>query len=475
MVREFLLPELAESVVEGEVVRWIVAEGQPIKRDDPMIEVMSDKVTVELPSPYTGILEKHLVKEGDVVPVHTPIARIIEEGSKEQRTEGERGREGAGETQRGDDVGATPRGRPSGETNEDNGDANSLFQAAQPAVGETVFQIRKMQSEESQGQSAESTKKTGAYGRVLAVPAARRLARELGVNLERVPGSGPNGRVRVEDVKKFSEGLKVKGEREKVKEPSTFNLQPSTFKPIEYKTPQGYEGLEQRIPVRGLRRAISQQMVASHLQSVRTLHVDEADMTGLVRLREKLKPIAEKQNVKLSYLPFIMKAVVAALKAFPMLNASLDEATNEIVRKSYYNLGMAVAMEAGLVVPVLHDVDKKGILGLAQNIQDLAAKARENKLASEDVKGGTFSITNIGSLGGLFSFPIINVPEAAILGVHSIKKRPVVLEDDSIVARHMVYLSLSFDHRIVDGAEAAMFTSYLIEILEEPERLMLET
>jgi 2-oxoisovalerate dehydrogenase E2 component (dihydrolipoyl transacylase) len=215
-------------------------------------------------------------------------------------------------------------------------------------------------------------------------------------------------------------------------------------------------------------------MVASHLQSVRTLHVDEADMTELVKLRERLKPFAEKQNVKLSYLPFMMKAVVTALKAFPMLNASLDETTNEIVRKSYYNLGMAVAMEAGLVVPVIHDVDKKSVLDLAQNVQDLAAKARANKLTSEEVRGGTFSITNIGSLGGLFSFPIINVPEAAILGVHSIKKRPVVLEDDSIVARQMVYLSLSFDHRLVDGAEAAMFTGYLIELLEQPERLMLE-
>ncbi len=478
MVREFLLPELAESVVEGEVVRWIVVEGQSIKRDDPLIEVMTDKVTVELPSPYTGILEKHLVSEGDVVPVHTPLARIVEMVEEGENKKEEKGKSvgvspnHAPEFEiRADDVSHSESAgvngvRPNPENNtqtQDNGDKNSLFQASKPSVEETVFQIRTPQN-------AVGSKKIATNGRVLAVPAARSLARELGVKLEHVPGTGENGRVRVEDVRDFAEGRGSRGEGEK----SPFPPSPS-FKAINYKTPEGYEGLETRIPIRGLRRAISQQMVASHLQSVRTLHVDEADMTGLVKLREKLKPVAEKQNIKLSYLPFMMKAVVAALKAFPMVNASLDEASNEIVRKAYYNLGMAVAMEAGLLVPVLHNVDKKGILELAQNIQELAAKARDNKLANEDVKGGTFSITNIGSLGGLFSFPIINVPEAAILGVHSIKKRPVVLDDDSIVARQMVYLSLSFDHRIVDGAEAAMFTSHLIDSLENPEGLMLES
>lgn len=472
MAKEFLLPELAESVVEGEIVRWIVAEGQSIKRDDPLIEVMSDKVTVELPSPYTGILEKHLVKEGDVVPVNTPIARIAEEAE-------ERGRR---KEERGESVGAPSRGNPGFEIRaddvaqksvgaNDDGDKNSLFQASQGAENEPVVQIRKGSST-----PATQAKTTGAHGRVLAVPAARSLARELAIDIASVRGSGPNGRVRVEDVKNFAgSGVQGAGFSENQNPaPRTLSPEPQ-FKTIDYKTPQGYEGLEQRLPVRGLRRAISQQMVASHLQSVRTLHVDEADMTELVKLRERLKPFAEKQNVKLSYLPFIMKAVVAALKAFPVVNSSLDEASNEIVRKAYYNLGMAVAMEAGLVVPVLHGVDKKSILELAQNVQDLASKARDNKLASEDVRGGTFSITNIGSLGGLFSFPIINVPEAAILGVHSIKKRPVVLDDDSIVARQMVYLSLSFDHRIVDGAEAAMFTSHLIEMLEQPERIMLES
>jgi len=169
-----------------------------------------------------------------------------------------------------------------------------------------------------------------------------------------------------------------------------------------------------------------------------------------------------------------MKAVVAAIKKFPIINSSLDEDAGEIVTKKYYNFGMAVATDVGLVVPVVHNVDQKSLLVLATEINELALKARDNKLAPEDVKHGTFSVTNIGTLGGLFSFPIINVPEAAILGVHSIKKRPVVLEDDSIVARQMLYLSMSFDHRIIDGAEAAMFTSYLIKLLETPESLMLE-
>ncbi len=215
-------------------------------------------------------------------------------------------------------------------------------------------------------------------------------------------------------------------------------------------------------------------MVASHLQTVRTLHVDEADVSSLVAMRERLKPAAERRGVKLSYLPFVMKAVVAALKEFPALNASLDEEKGEIVVKRYYDLGMAVAVDDGLVVPVVKDVEHRTVVEIAAEVQRLAAAARSGKLTSEDVRGGTFSITNIGSLGGLFSFPIINVPEAAILGVHSFKKRPVVLPDDTIAARTMVYLSLSFDHRLIDGATAAMFTTRLIELLETPEELMLD-
>jgi len=293
----------------------------------------------------------------------------------------------------------------------------------------------------------------GPYGRVLAVPAARKLARELGIDIESVAGSGPHGRVRVEDVRAHAAAAAVPGARV---------------------APVDHAAREERVPVRGLRRVIAQQMTASHLQTVRTLHVDEADVSGLVALRERLKPAAERRGVRLSYLPFVMKAVVAALKEYPALNSSLDEEKGEIVVKRYYNLGMAVAVDDGLVVPVVKDVDRLSIVEVAAEVQRLAEAARAGKLAPDDVRGGTFSITNIGSLGGLFSFPIINVPEAAILGLHSIKKRPVVLPDDTIAARWMVYLSLSFDHRVLDGAVAASFTSRLIQLLETPEELMLD-
>jgi pyruvate dehydrogenase E2 component (dihydrolipoamide acetyltransferase) len=453
MPREFLLPELAESVVEGEIVKWLVEEGATVTEDQPIVEVMTDKVTVELPSPYAGVLEQQLVKEGDVVPVHQPIARFSDDGVGAATEE-------APKTEKAEEVPVQAAEERSivepGGVEEDDGESLSLFKPSADKETGPAFQVRRG------GQAAtEKPRASGPYGRVLAVPAARKLAREQGIDIGEVPGSGPNGRIRVEDVKAYAE---------KPRAPAA----PAAAPHVGYTTPEGYASLEERTPLRGLRRAISNQMLASHLQTVRTLHVDEADMTELVALRARLKPLAEKRDVKLSYLPFIVKGVVAAAKKFPAMNASLDEAAGEIVTKRYYNIGMAVATEAGLVVPVIHDADRKSILEIAGEVNELAAKAREGKLAPEDVRGGTFSITNIGSLGGLFSFPIINAPEAAILGVHSIKKRPVVLEDDHIVARQMMYLSMSFDHRVVDGAEAALFTGYLIELLETPEALMLE-
>jgi 2-oxoisovalerate dehydrogenase E2 component (dihydrolipoyl transacylase) len=240
-----------------------------------------------------------------------------------------------------------------------------------------------------------------------------------------------------------------------------------------YRTPKGYEALEERVPLRGMRKAISNAMLASHLYTVRTLTVDEVDMSALVALRERMKPASEKAGVKLTYLPFIFKAAASALKAFPNVNSSLDDAAGEIVRKKYYNIGCAVDTEAGLIVPVIKDIDRKSIFEIAGEIVDKASKARDGKLAPDEISGSSFSVTNMGSVGSLFSFPIINVPDAAILGVHTIQERPVV-RDAQIVIRHMMYLSLSFDHRLIDGAEGGRFVRHMARLLENPDLLLLE-
>lgn len=435
MPREFLLPKLAESIIEGEIVTWLVEEGEGVELDQPIVEVMTDKVTVELPSPFAGTLVKRLAAEGDVVAVNHPIA-LFSDPDESTPSEGTQVRE-------------EPPGVEVSASEADDG--LSLFAPSEKVDGRPVVQVSSTYGAVTERTAA---KPTGPYGRVLAVPAARKLARELGISIDAVTGSGPNGRIGVVDVQAHAR---------------------AAGQGAPYSSPAEYAELEERVPFSGLRRSVASQMLASHLQTVRTLHVDEADVSELVRMRARLKPVAAERGVRLTYLPFVMKAVVSALRAFPSVNSSLDEEAGEIVLKRYVNLSVAVATDGGLMVPVIHDVGRKGLHEVAAELQDKAERAREGKLAPEDVRGGTFSITNVGTLGGLFSFPIINLPEAAILGVHSIKRRPVVLEDDSIQARSMLYLSLSFDHRLIDGAEATGFTGHLIDLLENPERLLLES
>jgi pyruvate dehydrogenase E2 component (dihydrolipoamide acetyltransferase) len=235
--------------------------------------------------------------------------------------------------------------------------------------------------------------------------------------------------------------------------------------------------LEERVPIRGVRRAIVDQMVASHLHTVRTLVVDEVDMTNLRQLRERLKPLGEARGVRLTYLPFIFRALAIILEKFSLLNSSLDEQRQEIVLKRYCHLGLAVSTDAGLMVPVVRDVGTKSLLTLAGEIEDLANRARQGKLAPAELVGSTFTVTSIGNVGTLFTFPIINVPNAAILGVHTMKRRPVVVEEngkEAVAIRDMLYLSLSFDHRLIDGATAAAFLQELIGLLQQPEQLSTE-
>ncbi|WP_026332548.1 dihydrolipoamide acetyltransferase family protein [Deinococcus apachensis] len=521
-MKEVLLPELAESVVEGEILKWLVQEGETVALEQPLCEVMTDKVTVELPSPYAGVLERRLANEGDVVAVHAPIAVIVEAGAA---TSG--GGERASQTSSAPSVtqaiqetfenpetteaplptqAAEEREHVSGSiveaghTAEKGDDDASLFKAF--ASDETV-RLQGLENRSGSNTPGTYTGGTGSIlnraqtpsgrtdGRVLAVPAARKLARELGVDLAGVQGSGPNGRVRVDDVTAHAQSPQSQPTAPAQTAPAPApqpapaapTPQPAPaargpggmpVAPVQYRTPKGYEHLEDRVPLRGMRRAISNQMQASHLYTVRTLTVDEVNLTRLVEFRSRVKDEAQAAGVKLSYLPFIFKAVAAALRKYPSLNSSFDEATGEIVMKRYFNIGMAVATDAGLTVPVLRDVNQKSIFELARQVSDLASRAQAGKLTPDELAGSTFSVTNIGSIGALFSFPIINVPDAAILGVHSIQKRPIVNERDEIEIAHMMYLSLSFDHRLVDGAEAARFCKEVIRLLENPDRLMLE-
>jgi pyruvate dehydrogenase E2 component (dihydrolipoamide acetyltransferase) len=399
---ELKLPDIGEGIAEGEILKWLVKEGEKVKEEQPLVEVMTDKVNVQIPSPRTGTVSRILAKEGDVVLVGQVIL-VIDSGTAEQ---------------------PTPSNR------------NETTSRPSTAV--------------SQVQAPRQPGAATAEG-VIATPATRRLAREMGVDVTRLQGSGPAGRITEEDVKKAAG-----------KGPAT-TAGPTAARPD-----------EERVPVRGLRKIVAERMVKSIHTTAQVTHVDEADMTELLLLREASKGTAEKRGVKLTFLPLIIKAVIPALKEFPYANASLDEQTSEIVLKKSYNIGIATDTENGLVVPVVKHADKKDVFEIAGEIQQLAAKARAGQLTLDDVHGSTFTITNQGSVGGLFATPIINYPESAILGTHTISKRPLV-RDGKIEIRDVMYLSLSFDHRILDGAYAARFMNKVIGAVEDPKLLLADT
>ncbi len=402
---EFKLPDLGEGITEGEVLKWIVKEGDQIKEDQPMVEVMTDKVNVQIPSPRSGKVSKILVKEGDMAKVGQTIM-VIDDGSG---------------------------GRPAP------AEAPPIATKVAPATQQTAT----LAAQPLQG--------------VLATPATRRLARELGVDVSSVRGSGPQGRITDDDVRRSVSG----------KEPAALTVRAAPL------SAQSGALKEETVPLRGLRRTISERMAKSLHSTAQVTHVDEADMTELVLLREAFKGSAEKRGVRLTYLPFIIKALVPALKEFPYVNSTLDEAAGNIVLKKYYNIGVATDTEQGLVVPVIKDVDKKDIFELAGEIENLSTRARGGQLTLEEVRGSTFTITNVGAIGGLFATPIINIPEVAILGLHKIAKRPVVREG-KIEARDTTFLSLSFDHRVFDGAYAARFTTRVIEMIQDTKKLLSE-
>jgi pyruvate dehydrogenase E2 component (dihydrolipoamide acetyltransferase) len=406
MVYEFRLPDVGEGVAEGEVVKWLVKEGEEVKENQPLVEIMTDKVNVEIPSPKRGTILKLMAKEGEVVKVGQSLLAIGEKSEQQS---------------------PLPTAQPL---------PPKPSQPKQPHVVPSL-----------------ATKTTEKLHEILATPATRKLARDLGVDLSLVQPTGPGGRITDGDVQR----LKQLG---------------TVVAPVAVQA-SGRRGVEERIAFRGVRRKVAEHMVKSKTTAAQVTHVDEIDMTEIVQLREKAKAAGEKRGVKLTYLPFIIKALVPVLKQYPYFNAALDEEKAEIVLKKYYNIGIATDTEQGLVVPVLKDAEHKSITQLSAEIASLSEKARGGHLALQEVQGGTFTITNVGGIGGVFATPIVNYPEVAILGVHKITKRPVV-KDGQIVIRDMTYLSLSFDHRVLDGAMAARFVTAIKEYLEDPKLLLLE-
>ncbi|MCA8977415.1 MAG: 2-oxo acid dehydrogenase subunit E2, partial [Planctomycetes bacterium] len=298
-----------------------------------------------------------------------------------------------------------------------------------------------------------------------AAPATRRRARELGIDLGQVVATGPRGRITNDDLAAFQNGAAAA-----VTAAVTAGGVPR-FAPMAIAAaPAGRT--EERIPFRGLRRKIAEAMTRSKFTATHFTYVDDIDVTELAKIRGEAKKAYAGKGVNVTYLPFIMKAIVQAMREFPMMNSSLDESTNELVVKKYYNFGIATDTDGGLIVPVIKDVDQKSIGELAQDLQDLAARTRDGKVTVDDLTGGTFTITNAGNIGGLFATPVINFPEVAILGVHAIKDTPVI-RDGAIVVGKKMYLSVSIDHRIVDGATGARWMNVIKEHLEQPYRLLL--
>jgi pyruvate dehydrogenase E2 component (dihydrolipoamide acetyltransferase) len=456
---EFKLPDIGEGITEGEIVDWLIRPGDAVVEDQPMVEVMTDKATVTITAPKAGTVIETRGKIGEIMPVHAVLVVFDLAGAAATSDS---------------DAQAAPSGGTTGRAS--NGAAKDDEGPAATAVGELRDSLPGL---EGAGRShASAPQFASAVSRVeadyfnekpKATPATRKLARDMSVDLRRVPPSGPLGRVTKRDVESFGRPAST--------------LAPATGDIAAARAPSGHGGhaansgpegaREERVPFAGLRRRIAQRLALAMRTAAPSTFVEECDAGELKALRVRLAGIAEAKGVKLTFLPFIVKATVAALKRHPMINASLDEATNELVLKKYFHIGIATATDSGLIVPVVRDADRKSILEIARDIDRLAALARSGGAKSEDLQGSTFTITSLGALGGLMATPIVNFPEVAILGVHRMKQRPVV-KDGQIVAGDVMNLSLSFDHRVVDGHVGAAFVYEVIGYLEHPDRLMLE-
>ncbi|AUJ26826.1 dihydrolipoamide acetyltransferase family protein [Virgibacillus dokdonensis] len=421
MAFNFKLPDIGEGIHEGEIVKWFVNEGDEVKEDDVLCEVQNDKAVVEIPSPVEGTVTKLHVEEGTVAVVGDTIITFDAEGY---------------------------------ESDDEEEAADSKQEASADEKTSEAPETTNEEVEEDDGE------------RVIAMPSVRKYARDKGVTISKVTGSGKNGRILKEDIDAYLSGdqpaIDLKGTTEEAASPKK-----------EAATETAGDFPETRESMSGIRKAIANAMVNSKTKAPHVTLLDEVDVSELVAHRKKFKTVAAEQEIKLTYLPYVVKALVSASKKYPMINASVDDEKNEIVHKHYYNVGIAADTDKGLLVPVVKNADRKSIFEISKEINELAEKARSGKLAPEEMSGASNTITNIGSAGGQWFTPVLNYPEAVILGIGRIAEKPVV-RDGEVVVAPVLALSLSFDHRIIDGATAQHALNQIKRLLSDPQLIMME-
>lgn len=430
MAYEVKLHDIGEGIHEGEIAKWFVSEGDKIEEDDSLVEIANDKAVVEMPSPVSGTVEKIHVAEGEVTTVGTTIV-TIDDGS---------------ESTSGDDV-------------EEETEEKEEVKEESKDEHKDSKETESKEEVKSEDDSKETDKRF-----VKAMPSVRKFARDNDVDITEVDGTGKHGRITKSDVEAFMSGDS---------KPATEAEEGSTEETQSTPSAERPEGRETREKMSSIRRTIAKAMVESKKTSPHVTNIDEVIVDNLYDHRKRFKAYAEEQGTKLTYLPYVVKALVSALKKYPELNTSVDSETDEIIQKHYYDIGIAADTDRGLVVPVVRDANTKSIFEIADDIIELATKARDGKLKMEEMQGGSMSISNLGSEGGKWFTPVINQPEVAILGIGRIEEQPVVV-DGEVVPAKVLAISISYDHRVIDGAVAQRALNHIKKLLNNPDLLLME-
>jgi pyruvate dehydrogenase E2 component (dihydrolipoamide acetyltransferase) len=435
------MPDIGEGIHEGEIVKWFVKPGDKIAEDDVLCEIQNDKAVVEIPSPVEGTVLEVLVGEGTVATVGQVLVTFDAPGYENLQFKGDE-------------------------------HADEPKQEEKPAVAAPAPEVKQDAAPQPVAVAVAPQVDVDPNRRIVAMPSVRKYAREKGINIQLVPGTGNHGRILKGDIDAFVNGGAAPAPQAAATTAVETTAAKAETAQAAVAIPQG-EYPETREKMSGIRKAIAKAMVNSKHTAPHVTLMDEIDVTKLVTHRKKFKEVAAAKGIKLTFLPYIVKALTSALREFPALNTSLDDATSEIIHKHYYNIGIAADTEKGLLVPVVKDADRKSVFSISNEINELAGKARDGKLAPNEMNGASCTISNIGSAGGQWFTPVINHPEVAILGVGRIAEKPIV-RNGEIVAAPVLALSLSFDHRMIDGATAQNALNHIKRLLNDPELLLME-